>query len=188
MHPEPVLIVPSWIMRSSTSSTSRRTTRWCAIWGQGHTVYMLSWRNPDAQDAQLTMDDYLRLGVLDALQAVGAQHGTKVPVHAMGYRLGGTAGHRRRRWPARPAYKGRTRCRPAVAHAAGGADRFLRTRRAGPVHRRGSDCAAGPHHARTGLPVGQADGGSFEFLHSRDLCGRGACANTCWASATSPTT
>ena len=29
VHPEPVVIVPSWIM-SSTSSTCRRTTRWCA--------------------------------------------------------------------------------------------------------------------------------------------------------------
>jgi polyhydroxyalkanoate synthase len=57
---------------------------------QGHTVYMLSWRNPDAKDHDLTMDDYLRLGVIDALHAVGASSGTRHGVHAMGYCLGGT--------------------------------------------------------------------------------------------------
>ena len=58
--------------------------------GQGHTVYMLSWRNPDAADAELCMEDYLRLGVFDALEAVGAQSAKNTPVHAMGYCLGGT--------------------------------------------------------------------------------------------------
>jgi polyhydroxyalkanoate synthase len=51
---------------------------------------MLSWRNPDAADHDLTLDDYLRLGVLDALRAVGALSGKKQPVHGMGYCLGGT--------------------------------------------------------------------------------------------------
>jgi polyhydroxyalkanoate synthase len=36
------------------------------------------------------MDDYLNLGVFDALRAVGRLHGTKQRVHAMGYCLGGT--------------------------------------------------------------------------------------------------
>jgi polyhydroxyalkanoate synthase len=57
---------------------------------QGHTVYMLSWLNPDAADHDLTMDDYLRLGVLDALARIGELQGRSAGVHAMGYCLGGT--------------------------------------------------------------------------------------------------
>jgi polyhydroxyalkanoate synthase len=57
---------------------------------QGHTVYMLSWRNPDERDRELTLDDYLRLGVLDALGTIGSLHGKTTPVHAAGYCLGGT--------------------------------------------------------------------------------------------------
>ena len=38
---------------------------------QGHTVFMVSWKNPNASDRNLGMDDYLRLGVWDALDAIG---------------------------------------------------------------------------------------------------------------------
>ncbi len=57
---------------------------------QGHTVYMLSWHNPDAADHDLTMDDYLQLGIFDALEAIGRLGAAKTGVHAMGYCLGGT--------------------------------------------------------------------------------------------------
>jgi polyhydroxyalkanoate synthase len=57
---------------------------------QGHTVYMLSWRNPDASDHDLSMEDYLQLGVFEPLQRIAELHGPKRPVHAVGYCLGGT--------------------------------------------------------------------------------------------------
>lgn len=90
VHPEPVFIIPSWIMKFYILDLSPHNSLVRYLVGQGHTVYMLSWRNPDASDANLTMDDYLQLGVFDALQVIGRQTGKDRPVHAMGYCLGGT--------------------------------------------------------------------------------------------------
>jgi polyhydroxyalkanoate synthase len=93
VYPEPVFIIPSWIMKYYILDLSPHNSMVRYLVSQGHTVYMLSWRNPDASDHDLTMDDYLRLGVLDVLQTIarlGGDSGNSTPVHAMGYCLGGT--------------------------------------------------------------------------------------------------
>lgn len=85
---EPVLIVPSCIMKYYILDLSQHNSmvRWLVA--QGHTVYIVSWRNPGEQDARLSLDDYVRLGVLDALDHVRST--TQQPVHLAGYCLGGT--------------------------------------------------------------------------------------------------
>ena len=89
VHPEPVFMLPSWIMKFYILDLSPHNSLVRHLVEQGHTVYMVSWRNPDESDRELTMDDYLELGVLEAMRA--AQHDAGgAPLHAMGYCLGGT--------------------------------------------------------------------------------------------------
>ena len=89
VYKRPLLIFPPWINKYYILDMREHNSfvRWATA--QGHTVFMVSWVNPDASFAQKTFDDYLLDGPLAALDAITLATGER-EVNAIGFCLGGT--------------------------------------------------------------------------------------------------
>jgi polyhydroxyalkanoate synthase len=89
VHEVPLLIFPPWINKFYILDLQPKNSmiRW--LTRQGHTVFLVSWVNPDEDLAQVGFEDYLREGVYAAVDAVceaaGVDH-----INAVGYCIGGT--------------------------------------------------------------------------------------------------
>jgi poly[(R)-3-hydroxyalkanoate] polymerase subunit PhaC len=85
----PLLVVPPWINKFYILDLTPEKSfiKWCV--DQGITVFVLSWVNPDARLAQKSFEQYMREGVIEALDKIELATGEK-QVNALGYCVGGT--------------------------------------------------------------------------------------------------
>ncbi|WP_029009957.1 PHA/PHB synthase family protein [Azospirillum halopraeferens] len=89
VNKRPLMIVPPWINKYYILDLREKNSyiKWAV--DQGHTVFVLSWVNPDEKLARKTFEDYMFEGPLAALDAIRQQTGEE-DVNAIGYCLGGT--------------------------------------------------------------------------------------------------
>jgi polyhydroxyalkanoate synthase subunit PhaC len=89
VHRRPLLIIPPWINKYYILDLrpDNSFVKWAV--DQGHTVFVISWVNPDEKLAQKQFDDYMIEGPLAALDAMEQATGER-EANVIGYCLGGT--------------------------------------------------------------------------------------------------
>ena len=184
VRPEPLLIVPSCIMKYYILDLSPGNSMVRYLVGQGFTVFCISWRNPDASDRDLGMQDYLHGGVMAAMAAVKERTGAP-KLHALGYCLGGTflamvaaaLGKRQRMLPSPGTPHRRRGDHPepgnlpvlaTVTLLAAQTD-FSEPGELGVFIDDDQLKTLRASMARKGFMTGRQMGGSFQFLNARDL-------------------
>src|SRR5690606_10805310 len=89
VHEVPLLIFPPWINKFYILDLQPKNSMIKWLTDQGHTVFLVSWVNPDEDMADATFEDYMREGVYAATQAVKEAAGVD-RMNAVGYCIGGT--------------------------------------------------------------------------------------------------
>jgi len=88
-HGTPLLILPPWINKFYILDLQPKNSMVRFLTEQGFTVFMVSWKNPDASMDGITIEDYMELGPLAASDVAREITGSPT-VNVMGYCIGGT--------------------------------------------------------------------------------------------------
>ncbi|MEL7448104.1 MAG: class I poly(R)-hydroxyalkanoic acid synthase [Pseudomonadota bacterium] len=89
VYRRPLLVFPPWINKYYILDLQPKNSFIAWAVAQGYTVFVVSWVNPDERLAAKTMDDYLREGILESIDAVEQATGES-EMTAIGYCIGGT--------------------------------------------------------------------------------------------------
>ncbi len=89
VYRKPILFVPAWIMKYYILDLSPHNSMVKYLVDNGHTVFMISWKNPGSEDRNIGIDDYINLGIMSALDVI-EKIIPNTKVNAVGYCIGGT--------------------------------------------------------------------------------------------------
>ncbi|QRM35736.1 alpha/beta hydrolase [Microvirga sp. VF16] len=89
VHKTPLLIMPPWINKYYILDMQPKNSLVRYLVEQGFTVFLISWKNPDASMDEIGIEDYMDLGPLEASDVVREITGSPT-VNTMGYCIGGT--------------------------------------------------------------------------------------------------
>ncbi|WP_275287912.1 class I poly(R)-hydroxyalkanoic acid synthase [Halomonas elongata] len=85
----PLLVVPPWINKYYVLDLRQENSLIKWLVDQGHSVFLISWRNPGPEQRDLTWADYMQMGPIAGMEAIEQAVGEK-SVNLLSYCVGGT--------------------------------------------------------------------------------------------------
>jgi polyhydroxyalkanoate synthase subunit PhaC len=85
----PLLVIPPWINKYYILDLQPENSYIKWLVSQGYSVFLVSWVNPDKHYAKTSFEDYMQLGILDAIDFITEKYNVK-SVNTIGYCIGGT--------------------------------------------------------------------------------------------------
>lgn len=89
VHKTPLLIIPPFINKYYILDLTEQNSLVAWLRDQGHTVFIMSWRNPGKEQASVSFSDLVQHGTMEAIRVIEQATGEK-EVNAIGYCIGGT--------------------------------------------------------------------------------------------------
>ena len=89
VHEKPFLMVPPCINKFYILDLQPQTSFVQYLIAEGFTVYMVSWKNPDLEMTKVTWDDYVGVGVIEAIR-VCIENSDQPKINILGFCVGGT--------------------------------------------------------------------------------------------------